>query len=138
MSGEVDDSTLDDEVIINKKFENLQKLKFDDQKWELDPTRFIIHHDKVLGQGNFGKVCLATVSSVSLRDEDQVARDLNQELQDKSQSDSSRLIRFSIKRKHNPYIDNTVFRKKQENEELVEPLLNDKNNRQVAVKMVKG
>ena len=40
---EVDDGDLDEELLINTKFDNLKKIKFDDKKWEIDPTRFIIH-----------------------------------------------------------------------------------------------
>lgn len=39
-----EEGELNEEELINTKFENLQKLKFDDQKWEIDPTMFIVHH----------------------------------------------------------------------------------------------
>ena len=29
--------------LINTKLENLEKLKFDDETWQIDPTKFIIH-----------------------------------------------------------------------------------------------
>lgn len=31
-----------EELLINTKLENLERLKFDDQKWEIDETRFLI------------------------------------------------------------------------------------------------
>ena len=37
---------LDDNEIINKKLENLKRLKFDDQKWEIQATNFIILYRK--------------------------------------------------------------------------------------------
>lgn len=39
-----------EELLINTKLENLERLKFDDQKWEIDETRFLI----------FGKVIKIT------------------------------------------------------------------------------
>ncbi len=97
--------------------------------------------DKVLGSGNFGKVCMATVSSVQLRDEDQVNIDLA------SAGGSNKLIgRLSMKRTHNTYVDG-VLRKKATNKndhsdvevDEIEPLMtNDKTKKLVAAKMVKG
>ena len=40
---DLDDADLEDELLINTKLDNIQKIKFDDKKWEIDPTRFIIH-----------------------------------------------------------------------------------------------
>ena len=37
-------SDLDEDELINTKLENLQRLKFDDQKWELERANFIIMH----------------------------------------------------------------------------------------------
>lgn len=82
--------------------------------------------DRVLGEGNFGKVCLATVSSVPIRDETQVTQDL----QDIAGTTKLRR-RLTIKRSQNNYATGDSI-------ELAEPLLNDKTKRRVAVKMVKG
>jgi hypothetical protein len=40
---DVDEDDLNEELLINTKLENLEKLKFDDQKWEIDQTKFIIY-----------------------------------------------------------------------------------------------
>ena len=32
-----------EELMINSKLENLEKLKFDNLKWEIEETRFLIH-----------------------------------------------------------------------------------------------
>jgi hypothetical protein len=37
------EDVLDEDELINLKLENLEKLKFDDEKWQIDPVRFIIH-----------------------------------------------------------------------------------------------
>lgn len=46
LKGVVGDEDLDinDIDIINSGIETLKKLKFDDKKWELDASNFIIHH----------------------------------------------------------------------------------------------
>ena len=41
--GDDADENLEEIQLINTKLENLEKIKFDDQKWAIDPTRFIIH-----------------------------------------------------------------------------------------------
>jgi hypothetical protein len=44
LNGEdLDDADLEKELLINTKLDNIKKIKFDDKKWEIDPTRFIIH-----------------------------------------------------------------------------------------------
>ena len=40
---DLDDADLEKELLINTKLDNIKKIKFDDKKWEIDPTRFIIH-----------------------------------------------------------------------------------------------
>lgn len=40
---EGDYTDMETEALINTKLENLEKLKFDDQKWEIDPAKFIIY-----------------------------------------------------------------------------------------------
>ena len=79
-----------DGPLINTRLENVKRLKFDDQKWQIDASRFIIHgyfiliftfiesnvrltnsshifqDQQVLGEGSFGKVCLATVANESI------------------------------------------------------------------------
>ena len=134
-------------MLINTKLENLEKLKFDDQKWEIQWENFIIHHDKVLGQGNFGKVCLATVSNKLIRNESDIAKDMNQDLSlsdnvsTTSTNPASRLMsRLSIKRSHNPYATQS-YRKPNDIdlESINEPLLTkDERRIKAAAKMVKG
>ena len=34
---------LDEDALINANWENLAKLKFDEKKWEIEPTRFMIN-----------------------------------------------------------------------------------------------
>ena len=139
----LDETDLDDELLINTKFENIEKLKFDDQKWEIDPKKFIITENS-LGEGNFGRVFLAYVSlGEPLRDDDEVERDFQRLANNTGSSHpdaiaaaSSRLKnRFSLRRNHNTYIVNN------DRMELAQPLLNKKMNkdtRPAAVKMVKG
>ena len=40
---DLDDADLEKELLINTKLDNIKKIKFDDKKWEIDPTRFLIH-----------------------------------------------------------------------------------------------
>ena len=45
MAGESDDiQDLESLGLLNTNLENLKKLKFDDQKWEIDATNFVIHY----------------------------------------------------------------------------------------------
>ncbi len=139
-SGELD---LEDELLINTKLENLQKLKFDDQKWEIEPTQFIIYQgnifvikyfdnlflfrifkDRVLGSGNFGKVCLGSVSNEQIRDETQI----NSDQLDAENSGNKLAHRFSIKRN---------IKDEESTSEFTE-LFIPKSSRLAAVKMVKG
>ena len=136
----MDENDLDEELLINTKLENIEKLKFDDQIWEIDPTKFIIY-DKILGEGNFGKVCLAAVSlNDPIRDETQIERDfdlLNSAggVAGGSGSHPNRLRhRFSIKRGGRGAAGgNCEFELNDSNQPLLA-----KGSRQAAVKMVKG
>ena len=38
-----DDEELDTEMLINTKRENLEKMKFDDEHWQIPPTYFFVH-----------------------------------------------------------------------------------------------
>lgn len=84
------------------------------------------------------------MSSVPLRDEDQVNVDLAS-----AGIGSSKLIgRLSMKRTHNPYVDGVLRKKGGSNKneyssdvdvEMNEPLMaNDKTKKRAAAKMVKG
>ncbi len=131
------DEDLDEEQLINTKLENLQKLKFDDQKWEIPLENFIIHDDKVLGQGNFGKVCLATVSNKLIRDESDIAKGISQDLSlNDNENRANRIMRrFSVKRA------NAGDKKAEEIDmaNVSEPLLmKDERRIKAAAKMVKG
>jgi hypothetical protein len=47
LTGESDDmNDLESLGLLNTKIENLQKLKFDDQKWEIEATNFVIHYSR--------------------------------------------------------------------------------------------
>ncbi len=142
---DIDENDLDDELLINTKLENLEKLKFDDQKWEIDPKKFIIKYDQVLGEGNFGKVCMGYVSlGDELRDDDEIEKDF--ELLDSNNNDnfhpdtavsaSSRLKHQLSFRRNKNY---TVNKGGDFNaRESTRPLLVKENYRTAAVKMVKG
>ena len=105
--------------------------------------------DKVLGQGNFGKVCLATVSNKLIRAETDMPKDMSQDLSlnDNAaiQNTTSRLkSRLSMRRNPNNYVANNNKAKKSfdsdnVDNELNEPLLTkDEKRIKAAVKMVKG
>ncbi len=143
------DEDLDEEQLINTKLENLERLKFDDQKWEILWENFIIHHDKVLGQGNFGKVCLATVSNKLIRNETDLAKDMTEDLSlsdnltPASTNTASRFMRrLSMKKSSNPYVAGGGDRKggaESDMNNVSEPLLTkDERRIKAAAKMVKG
>lgn len=139
IGGDDEDIDWDDVELINTKLENLHKLKFDDQKWEIPMENFIIHDNRVLGSGNFGKVCLATVSNKLIRDENDILMNHDQSLNNSnmtSNNPASRLMnRLSIRRS-----DSVVRRANEiDMENVSEPLLmKDERRIKVAAKMVKG
>lgn len=125
-----DEVEFDQETLINTKLENLKKLKFDESRWQIEPKKFIIYEDRVLGEGEFGKVCLALVSfKADLRSDDEV-NDISKHDQ------ANRGIRrhFSFRSKNNPYSGNSTLNDK----EVQIPLIRNNGGRLVAVKMVKG
>ncbi len=42
IDGDFDENDMNIEIFVNTKLENLEKLKFDDKKWEIDPKYFLI------------------------------------------------------------------------------------------------
>jgi hypothetical protein len=97
-------------------------------------------------------VCLATVSNEPIRDDDQIEKDFSQDNLNKQPTGALKLISrgFSMRRSNNPnnsYAgDNSnIYRNKRSNAndslvdlETKKPLLDDKNKRQAAAKMVYG
>ncbi len=145
--GQEADEGLDEEQLINTKLENLERLKFDDQKWEIMWENFIIHHDQVLGQGNFGKVCLATVSNKLIRNEADLAKDMTEDLSlsdnltPASTNSASRFMRrLSIKKSSSPFVAGDRKGPVELNmNDVNEPLLaRDEKRIKAAAKMVKG
>lgn len=97
--------------------------------------------DKVLGEGNFGRVCLATVSSGDqLRDESEVNNQWpNDSTLGLPNAVGSKLkSRFSFKRGANTYSPTRSNEESSKMEDIKEPLLNKKGSRLAAAKMVKG
>ncbi len=86
-----------------------------------------------MGEGNFGKVCLASVSNEKIRDESEIGKEINI-LDPASGTALSR--KFSMRRQQNAYMASKTS-KDFEISETSQPLL-PKGARLVAVKMVKG
>lgn len=47
------DEDLANELLINTRLENIQSLRFDDEKWEIDETRFLIFGKYIFYINNF-------------------------------------------------------------------------------------
>ena len=87
----------------------------------------------MLGQGNFGKVCLATVSHAQIRDEDQANKDLANFINNIGDSSSGGADgrRMSLRRQN-------IYKGNKDDEDENKQLLLPRDARKVAVKMVKG
>jgi hypothetical protein len=91
----------------------------------------------VLGQGNFGKVCLATLSKEPIRDEADVAKEMGSSSGQLDQAGTGGIMRrLSTRRQQNKYVLNNNY-KPFEISDANQPLL-PRGARLVAVKMVKG
>ena len=90
----------------------------------------------MLGQGNFGKVCLASVSNEQIREESDIGKELNILDTSSGSLPATPNRKFSMRRQQNTYaLKNSTSDKDVEMSDV--PLL-PKNSRLAAVKMVKG
>ena len=91
----------------------------------------------MLGSGNFGKVCLATVSHEQIRDVTQLGKEMELFESNSNQTTSPIHRRISFKRGQNSYNVTKAKNDTELNTEQSVPLI-AKGSRLVAVKMVKG
>ena len=158
-NGEPLDDIKDVERFINTKLEYLERLKFDEKQWEINPINFYIDginlfhkiktfylkilkykkESKVLGQGNFGKVCVAYISHTqAIRDEEEVKKaDLS--FQGPTKQGLKRHLSFknkyTVNQNYEPSGVTSDLNNTDENAKI--PLL-PKDARKAAVKMAKG
>ena len=97
--------------------------------WDID--------NQVLGQGNFGKVCLATVASTQIRDEAQAKRDLLNFYASPDALGSDGGAGGGLARRGSTKRQNLYITKNLDFDESNIPLL-PSDARKVACKMVKG